>query len=101
MTCRLISMHSCLSINHGFACLPACSKLPHSVEETTAIHQIFGGYLRSQVRCLKCRAESNTYDPCLDLSVDINSSNSLLRALREFIKVDRIGGRDNKYKCSA
>jgi len=83
------------------SCLAGLGKLPHSVEETTAVHQIFGGYLRSQVRCLKCRAESNTYDPCLDLSVDINSSNSLLRALREFIKVDRIGGRDNKYKCSA
>lgn len=76
-------------------------KLPHSVQETTAVHQIFGGYLRSQVRCLKCKAESNTYDPCLDLSVDINTSTNLQKALKDFIKVDHIGGRDNKYKCSA
>jgi hypothetical protein len=79
----------------------ACRKLPHSVQETTAVHQIFGGYLRSQVRCLKCKAESNTYDPCLDLSVDINTSTNLQKALKDFIKVDHIGGRDNKYKCSA
>ncbi|KAG2180031.1 hypothetical protein INT43_003818 [Umbelopsis isabellina] len=83
------------------SCLAGLGKLPHSVQETTAVHQIFGGYLRSQVRCLKCKAESNTYDPCLDLSVDINTSNTLHRALRDFIKVDHIGGRDNKYKCSA
>ncbi|KAG2179456.1 hypothetical protein INT44_006302 [Umbelopsis vinacea] len=83
------------------SCLAGLGKLPHNVQETTAVHQIFGGYLRSQVRCLKCKAESNTYDPCLDISVDINTSTNLQKALRDFIKVDHIGGRDNKYKCSA
>jgi len=40
-------------------------------KETTLVHQVFGGYLRSQVRCLQCKTTSNTYDPVLDISVDL------------------------------
>ena len=40
-------------------------------KNTTAVHQIFGGYLRSQVKCLMCEHKSNTYDPMLDLALDI------------------------------
>jgi hypothetical protein len=35
------------------------------VKETSAIHRIFGGYLRSQVKCLKCHTASNKYDAIL------------------------------------
>lgn len=39
--------------------------------ETTAIHQIFGGYLRSEVKCYTCKNKCFTYDLFMDLSVDV------------------------------
>ena len=50
---------------------PQVPKYPPRVEATTAIHQIFGGYLQSQVLCTKCGHESNVFDPFLELSLDI------------------------------
>ena len=64
----------------------ALASVPHvtdeRVKETSVIHQIFGGYLRSQIRCESCGACSNTYDAFLDLSVDVNRTPSLERALQ-------------------
>lgn len=39
--------------------------------ETTVIHRIFGGHLQSQVQCSSCGYKSNTFDPFLDLSLEI------------------------------
>ena len=50
---------------------PHARKYPPRVEATTAMHQIFGGYMQSQVRCAKCGHESNVFDPFLDISLDI------------------------------
>ncbi|KAG2196342.1 hypothetical protein INT47_010777 [Mucor saturninus] len=73
-------------------------KLPPKVEETTLIHQVFGGKLRSQLKCYNCNATSNNYEACLDLSVDLNNNaNTLEDTLNNFIKVDQIDG----YKCDA
>lgn len=79
------------------------SKVEPKVEESTMLHGVFGGRLRSQVRCLSCKAESNTFQALLDLSVDIQHSHTLERALKNFIKVDFIGGKDpaTKYHCSS
>jgi uncharacterized UBP type Zn finger protein len=41
------------------------------VKETSEIHSMFGGYLRSQVKCIKCGHESNKYDSFLDLSLEV------------------------------
>jgi uncharacterized UBP type Zn finger protein len=64
----------------------ALASVPHAmdqrVKETSVIHQIFGGYLRSQIRCEACKACSNKYDAFLDLSVDVNETSSLEGALR-------------------
>ena len=83
---------------------------------TTVIHQIFGGYHRSQgkshdlfvllfllftfysVKCLECHRTSNTYDPLLDVSLDIKGCSSLIQALQRSIKPDLLD-KENKYAC--
>mmetsp|Transcript_4357 Transcript_4357/g.4940 ORF Transcript_4357/g.4940 Transcript_4357/m.4940 type:complete len:1146 (+) Transcript_4357:22-3459(+) len=77
-------------------------RLPVSrLDETTFIHRIFGGYFRSQVRCRKCNYRSNTYDPFLDLSLEVSkeSSSSLLKALSEFTRKETLDAA-NQWKCS-
>lgn len=71
------------------------------LDETTFIHRILGGYFRSQVRCSKCGYRSNTYDPFLDLSLEVSkkSSNSVLFAISEFTRKERLDA-DNQWKCS-
>ncbi|XP_014673028.1 PREDICTED: ubiquitin carboxyl-terminal hydrolase 36-like [Priapulus caudatus] len=66
--------------------------------ETTVINQIFGGYHRSQVQCLKCRAKSNTYDHFLDISLDIKVANSVQRALERFVQPELLQ-KENAYDC--
>lgn len=70
---------------------------PHS-KATTAIHKIFGGYHRSQVRCLECKKTSNTFDPLLDINLDIKNCPSLTKALQRSIQSDTLEG-DNSYAC--
>jgi ubiquitin C-terminal hydrolase len=48
-----------------------CRRLDRYSKETTVVNQIFGGFLRSQVVCLHCKHPSNTYDPFMDISLDI------------------------------
>lgn len=71
------------------------------LDETTFIHRIFGGYFRSQVRCSKCNYRSNTYDPFLDLSLEVSktSCNSLLSAFSEFSRKERLD-KQNQWRCS-
>jgi len=74
-------------------------KLPDAIANTTLIHQIFGGYLRSQVKCSSCNFCSNTYDPFLDLSLEMQNCTSLQQALRQFTVEETLSG-SNKYKCT-
>nr|XP_002127053.1 ubiquitin carboxyl-terminal hydrolase 36 [Ciona intestinalis] len=76
------------------------SKLDIHTKTTTLVYQIFGGYLRSRVKCRQCRAVSDTFDPFLDLSLDINKqeSNDLRKCLENFVKPELLHG-DNLYKC--
>lgn len=60
---------------------------------------MFGGYLRSQVKCTECGAESNTFDANLDISLDIKHARSVSRALAEFTKPE-ILDRANMYMCA-
>ena len=77
-------------------------RLPVSrLDETTFVHRIFGGYFRSQIRCRRCNYKSNTYDPFLDLSLEVSkkSSTSVLKALAEFTRKETLDA-DNQWKCS-
>ena len=42
------------------------------------------GPLCAQIKCAECGYESNTYDPCIDLSLEITRAQSVLKALERF-----------------
>mmetsp|Transcript_17298 Transcript_17298/g.26198 ORF Transcript_17298/g.26198 Transcript_17298/m.26198 type:complete len:906 (-) Transcript_17298:1-2718(-) len=71
------------------------------LDETTLVHRIFGGYLRSQVKCTKCGYCSNTYDPFLDLALEVSkkSSTSISSAFKEFARKETLD-KNNQWKCS-
>lgn len=71
-----------------------------ALRETTLIHKIFGGKLRSRVQCQRCKHNSDTFDPMLDLSLDIRRlrSDTLIAALENFTSMDILSGSE-KYKC--
>ncbi|KAF9612541.1 hypothetical protein IFM89_001408 [Coptis chinensis] len=88
----LESMHKC--------CLP--SGLPSespSAYEKSLVHKIFGGRLRSQVKCMQCSFCSNTFDPFLDLSLEIVKADSLLKALSHFTAIEQLDGGQRQYQC--
>jgi ubiquitin C-terminal hydrolase len=70
----------------------------HRLDETTYIHRMFGGYLRSQIQCRQCPYRSNTYDAFLDLHLDINRGDSIISCLREFTTIERLE-HSNAYYC--
>ncbi|GFS41941.1 ubiquitin-specific protease 22 [Actinidia rufa] len=37
-------------------------------------HRVFSGMLRSDVTCMTCGFTSTTYDPCVDISLDLNTN---------------------------
>ncbi|CAL1284847.1 unnamed protein product [Larinioides sclopetarius] len=84
---------SCLNQNNN------CSKLDPASKETTVINQIFGGYHRSQVTCLRCKEKSNTFDHFMDFILDIKQNVlSLEKALEKFIQPELLE-QENSYKC--
>ncbi|KAB1211875.1 Ubiquitin carboxyl-terminal hydrolase 23 [Morella rubra] len=88
----LESMHKC--------CLPSGvpSESP-SAYEKSLVHKIFGGRLRSQVKCLQCSYCSNTFDPFLDLSLEIVKADSLHKALANFTAAEQLDGGERQYQC--
>nr|XP_003227691.2 PREDICTED: ubiquitin carboxyl-terminal hydrolase 42 [Anolis carolinensis] len=81
------------------ACLNGSNKLDRHTQATTFIHQIFGGYLRSRVKCMNCKGVSDTFDPYLDITLEIKSAQSINKALEQFVKPEQLDG-ENAYKCS-
>ncbi|XP_052630770.1 ubiquitin carboxyl-terminal hydrolase 42-like [Harpia harpyja] len=81
------------------ACLSGSSELDMSSQATTIIHQIFGGFLRSRVTCLSCRAVSDSYEAFLDVPLDIKAASSVTAALEDFVKPEQLDG-ENCFKCS-
>ena len=67
--------------------------------ETTMMHRVFGGHLRSQLKCTKCGYESNTFESFMDLSVEISKRTKHIEtALSEFTSIETLGG-ENKCFC--
>lgn len=71
------------------------------IQETTFLFGVFGGYFRSQIRCLTpgCGLKSNTYDTFLDLSLELSHVSSIHQALQSFTRPERLS-EDNLYNCS-
>ncbi|NXB01648.1 UBP42 hydrolase, partial [Cnemophilus loriae] len=81
------------------ACLGGSSDLDVSSQETTIIHQIFGGFLRSRVTCLTCKTVSDFYKAFLDVLLKIKGASSLTTALEDFVTPKQMDGR-KCFKCS-
>ncbi|CAE6510721.1 unnamed protein product [Rhizoctonia solani] len=88
-----LAIHSSTSSKY-----PHPNKIPHALAETSWVHAIFGGRLRSRVSCRTCHHCSDTFDSLLDLSVEINRSTSLMHALSQFVKPEVLSGED-AYRC--
>lgn len=81
------------------ACLNGSNKLDRHTQATTLVCQIFGGYLRSRVKCLNCKGVSDTFDPYLDITLEIKAAQTVNKALEQFVKPEQLDG-ENSYKCS-
>lgn len=65
------------------------------------IHQLFAGVLQSDVTCPQCRNKTETYDPFLDISLDLLLHGEYMESLEEcldnFTKKETIAM--DAYKC--
>ena len=66
--------------------------------ETGLVSQIFGLRLRSRIRCTKCEYASDTFEPAMDLSLEVLRAKSLEKALASFTAPEKLDG-SNKYMC--
>jgi len=51
------------------------------------------------VTCLQCHAKSNTFDPFLDISLDVKNVSSITRALERFAEPETLDS-ENAYICT-
>ena len=66
---------------------------------TTLVQQIFGGRLRSRVTCHSCRHHSDTFDPAMDLSLDVRKGiSNVKQALEAFTAPEALA---DKYQCDS
>ncbi|VFQ97280.1 unnamed protein product [Cuscuta campestris] len=63
------------------------------------VTQTFGGRLVSKLRCCNCGHCSDTYEPLIDLSLEIEDANSIPAALESFTKVENIEDLETKFTC--
>ncbi|CAA2965689.1 ubiquitin carboxyl-terminal hydrolase 23 [Olea europaea subsp. europaea] len=88
----LESMHKCC-LSSGVP-----SESPNAYEKSL-VHKIFGGCLRSQVKCMQCSYCSDKFDPFLDLSLEIMEADSLHKALAHFTVKEQLDGGARQYQC--
>ncbi|KAJ4965532.1 hypothetical protein NE237_017381 [Protea cynaroides] len=68
-------------------------------EGTTLVGLIFGGYLQSKIKCMKCQGKSERHEQMMDLTVEIQGDiGTLEEALAEFTATETLDG-ENKYHC--
>jgi ubiquitin carboxyl-terminal hydrolase 17 len=80
------------------SCLQVHRQSKPTSEDSSPIHDIFGGWWRSQIKCLLCQGTSDTYDRFLDIPLDISSAQSVKQALWDTEKSEELCG-DNAYYC--
>lgn len=74
-----------IDLLHRTALKAAGVKESSPLATTSFVHRIFGGFLRSQIRCLRCGRESNTFDPFLDVPLELSGkTTSVDRAFKLF-----------------
>lgn len=70
---------------------------PPPPKPTSLLFAIFGSFLRSRVTCQKCHYNSDTFDPYMDLSIELRGG-TLEKSLRHFTSPEQLDV-DNMYKC--
>lgn len=80
------------------SCLRECKQSETSSKDSSLIYDIFGGQMRSQIKCHHCQGTLDSYDPFLNLFLDICSAQSVKQALEDLVKVEELQG-DNAYYC--
>ncbi|XP_016462441.1 ubiquitin carboxyl-terminal hydrolase 20 [Nicotiana tabacum] len=68
-------------------------------ESDNIVKQAFGGRLVSKLRCCNCGHCSDTYEPLIDLSLEIKDVDSLPEALESFTKIEKIDDPEIKFSC--
>ncbi|KAK9052957.1 hypothetical protein SSX86_029587 [Deinandra increscens subsp. villosa] len=68
-------------------------------QSNNLVTQVFGGRVISKLRCCNCNHISDTYEPSVDLSLEIEDANSLITALESFTKVERIEDEEMQFTC--
>jgi ubiquitin C-terminal hydrolase len=64
----------------------------------TWVNSLFSGILQSQVRCLQCGYVSNSYDPFMDLSLELTQGMAhLVQCMRHFTAAETLEGK-NSYR---
>ncbi|NP_001345851.1 ubiquitin carboxyl-terminal hydrolase 17-like protein B isoform 2 [Mus musculus] len=80
------------------SCLQVHRQSEPTSEDSSPIHDIFGGWWRSQIKCHHCQGTSYSYDPFLDIPLDISSVQSVKQALQDTEKAEELCG-ENSYYC--
>ncbi|XP_044467196.1 ubiquitin carboxyl-terminal hydrolase 21-like isoform X2 [Mangifera indica] len=70
-----------------------------SCKDNNIVEQVFGGRLISKLQCCNCGHCSDTYEPLIDLSLEIEEVGSLEAALESFTKLERIEDPETKFTC--
>ncbi|KAK4786790.1 hypothetical protein SAY86_010623 [Trapa natans] len=63
------------------------------------VNEVFGGQLISKVKCCDCGHCSCSYEPLIDLSLEIEHVDTLFSALKSFTKVEKMEDPESKFKC--
>ncbi|KAF0934677.1 hypothetical protein E2562_026425 [Oryza meyeriana var. granulata] len=92
LRCLLDNLDKCTSD-------PESKDKPSYFDEESIVKQVFGGRLKSQLICCECGHCSETYEPFLDLSLEIDQVDHLVDALESFTKLEQIGDAEDKLTC--
>jgi ubiquitin carboxyl-terminal hydrolase 36/42 len=80
----------------------ASKNLDSASKETTPFNQIFGGYMRQDVTCMRCKYVSTTFQHFMDILVDIRQVSTIEEALAQFFRQEKLGNSGDEasmYKC--
>lgn len=70
-----------------------------SSQSENLVKKVFGGRVISKLRCCNCNHISDTYEPSVDLSLEIEDASNLSTALESFTKVEHIEDEEMKFTC--
>lgn len=78
---------------------PNHNSLDQYSKRTTPLNHIFGGYIKSAVRCLSCNYVSVTYQYFQDLILDIRKVDNIEDALETYFAREML--EDTSYNCES